>query len=76
MPERVDCVVAGAGAVGLAVARALALSGREVLVVEREPAIGKRQPSLAASSRQSVCCAVCAAERKAGRQAAGGKFVP
>ena len=38
--ERVGCVVIGAGVVGLAVARALALAGREVLVLEREAAIG------------------------------------
>lgn len=38
--ERVDCVVIGAGVVGLAVARALALQGREVLVLEAEAAIG------------------------------------
>lgn len=31
--ERLDCVVVGAGVIGLAVARALALAGREVLVV-------------------------------------------
>ncbi|TGQ74431.1 NAD(P)/FAD-dependent oxidoreductase [Mesorhizobium sp. M00.F.Ca.ET.186.01.1.1] len=36
----IDCVVAGAGVVGLAVARALALAGREVLVVEKAGAIG------------------------------------
>lgn len=40
MTERVDCVVAGAGVVGLAVARALALRGREVLVLESEAAFG------------------------------------
>jgi L-2-hydroxyglutarate oxidase LhgO len=40
MVERVDCVVVGAGVVGLAVARALALQGREVLVLEAAPAIG------------------------------------
>ena len=40
MTERVDCVVAGAGVVGLAVARALALQGREVLVLESEAAFG------------------------------------
>ncbi len=38
--ERVDAVVAGAGVVGLAVARALALGGREVIVLERESTIG------------------------------------
>lgn len=40
MTDRVDCVVAGAGVVGLAVARALALQGREVVVLERHGAIG------------------------------------
>ena len=38
--ERLDCVVVGAGVVGLAVARALALAGRDVWVLEAESAIG------------------------------------
>ena len=38
--ESVDCVVIGAGVVGLAVARALAEDGREVLVLEAADAIG------------------------------------
>jgi L-2-hydroxyglutarate oxidase LhgO len=38
--DRMDAVVIGAGVVGLAVARALALQGREVLVVEGTDAIG------------------------------------
>ena len=38
--ESVDCVVIGAGVVGLAVARALALQGREVVVLEAAHAIG------------------------------------
>lgn len=38
--DEIDCVVIGAGVVGLAVARALALQGREVLVLEAEGAIG------------------------------------
>jgi L-2-hydroxyglutarate oxidase LhgO len=38
--DRVDCVVVGAGVVGLAVARALALAGREVVVLEQAAAIG------------------------------------
>jgi L-2-hydroxyglutarate oxidase LhgO len=38
--ERLDALVIGAGVVGLAVARALALAGREVVVLEREGAIG------------------------------------
>lgn len=40
MAERIDCAVIGAGVVGLAVARALALAGREVLVLEAADAIG------------------------------------
>ncbi|MBS0449703.1 MAG: NAD(P)/FAD-dependent oxidoreductase [Proteobacteria bacterium] len=38
--EKIDCAVIGAGVVGLAVARALALAGREVMVLESEGAIG------------------------------------
>lgn len=38
--ETVDTVVVGAGVVGLAVARELALGGREVLIVEAEAAFG------------------------------------
>lgn len=38
--ERVDCVVIGAGVVGLAIAKRLAELGREVIVLEREPLIG------------------------------------
>ena len=39
-PDRCDALVVGAGVVGLAVARALALQGREVMVLEREAGIG------------------------------------
>ena len=38
--HQIDCVVVGAGVVGLAVARALALQGREVMVLEAAAAIG------------------------------------
>jgi L-2-hydroxyglutarate oxidase LhgO len=38
--DRVDVVVIGAGVVGLAVARALALQGREVMLLEAADAIG------------------------------------
>ncbi len=38
--DQVDCVVVGAGVVGLAVARALALAGREVILLEAASAIG------------------------------------
>jgi len=43
--EKVDCVVVGAGVVGLAVARRLALAGREVIVLEKEGAIGTETSS-------------------------------
>jgi L-2-hydroxyglutarate oxidase LhgO len=43
--ETVDCVVIGAGVVGLAVARALALAGREVIVVEAADGIGTETSS-------------------------------
>jgi L-2-hydroxyglutarate oxidase LhgO len=43
--EKVDCIVVGAGVVGLAVARALALAGREVIVIEAAGAIGTETSS-------------------------------
>jgi L-2-hydroxyglutarate oxidase LhgO len=46
--EQVDVIVVGAGVVGLACARALALAGREVLVIESEAGIG-----MGTSSRNS-----------------------
>jgi L-2-hydroxyglutarate oxidase LhgO len=46
--EAVDCVVIGAGVVGLACARAMALAGRQVLILEAEAAFGT-----GASSRNS-----------------------
>lgn len=48
MADSIDCVVVGAGVVGLAIARALAMRGRDTLVVEAEDAIGT-----GASSRNS-----------------------
>ena len=38
--EEVDCVVVGAGVVGLAAARALAMAGREVIVLDTAEGIG------------------------------------
>lgn len=38
--EQVDCVVVGAGVVGLAVAREMALQGRETILLEREASFG------------------------------------
>src|SRR4051794_7361272 len=43
--DEFDCVVVGAGVVGLAVARALALAGREVLVLDAAEGIGTETSS-------------------------------
>jgi L-2-hydroxyglutarate oxidase LhgO len=43
--DRIDTAVIGAGVVGLAVARALALEGREVVILEAEDAIGTHTSS-------------------------------
>jgi L-2-hydroxyglutarate oxidase LhgO len=43
--EQVDCVVVGAGVVGLAVARALAQAGREVIVLDAAEGIGTETSS-------------------------------
>jgi L-2-hydroxyglutarate oxidase LhgO len=40
MTERVDAVVVGGGVIGLAIARRLALAGREVILLEAGPMIG------------------------------------
>ena len=45
MFENVDCVVIGAGVVGLACARALAIEGREVIILEQADAIGTETSS-------------------------------
>lgn len=45
MGEAVDAVVIGAGVVGIAVARALALSGREVILLERNALFGAETSS-------------------------------
>src|ERR1700757_4900513 len=45
MSDSVECIVIGAGVVGLAVARALALAGVEVMVLEREFGIGSETSS-------------------------------
>ena len=65
--ERVDCVVIGAGVVGLACARRLAMAGLEVIVLERAEAIGTETSSrnsevihagiyYAKGSRKARCC--------------------
>lgn len=45
MTDKVDCIVIGAGVIGLAVARAMALAGREVIVLEAADAIGTETSS-------------------------------
>lgn len=45
MADRVECVVVGGGVVGLAIARALALQGCEVLVLEAEKTFGTHTSS-------------------------------
>src|SRR6185436_7289601 len=45
MAETVDCVVIGAGVVGLAIARELAMAGREVIVLEAAEGIGTHTSS-------------------------------
>ena len=43
--ESVDCVVIGAGVIGLAVSRRLAMAGREVIVLETEGIVGSHTSS-------------------------------
>ncbi len=45
MSEQVDCVIIGAGVIGLAIARAMAMAGHEVVVLERAEAIGTETSS-------------------------------
>ena len=45
MSEQVDTIIIGAGVVGLAVARRLALVGHEVIVIEATDAIGTQTSS-------------------------------
>ncbi len=43
--EKFDCIVIGAGVVGLAVAKDLAIAGRSVLLIERHDSFGKETSS-------------------------------
>ena len=45
MAEKIDCAVIGAGVVGLAIARKLAIAGREVVVLEAEEHFGTHTSS-------------------------------
>ena len=50
MTEKTDCIVIGAGVVGLAIARHLAMAGRDVIILEAEDTYGSHT-----SSRNSGC---------------------
>ncbi len=71
--EHIQCVVIGAGVVGLAIARAQARAGREVLVLESESAIGTGVSSRNSEvihaglyyARDSLKARFCPAGRKA-----------
>ena len=45
MSEHVECVVIGAGVIGLAVARQMAMAGMEVVVLEKEYGFGRQLSS-------------------------------
>jgi L-2-hydroxyglutarate oxidase LhgO len=70
--DAIECVVIGAGVIGLAVARALALAGLEVLVLDRAPTVGfetsSRNSEVIHSGiyypKDSLKAATCVAGRK------------
>ena len=68
--ERVDCVVIGAGVIGLAIARQLALAGRDVILLEATDCIGSGTSSrnrsrissksaMVIPTQKSVPCIAC-----------------
>lgn len=71
--ETIDCVVIGAGVIGLAVARAMAQAGREVIVLEAERFIGTGTSARNSEvihagiyySQNSLKATLCIAGRKA-----------
>jgi L-2-hydroxyglutarate oxidase LhgO len=71
--ERVDAIVIGAGVAGLATARALALAGREVLILEQHETFGTETSSRNSEvihagiyyPRDSLMARFCVAGRKA-----------
>ena len=71
--EQVDCIVIGAGVVGLAVARALALRGRDVLILEKAENFGTETSSRNSEvihagiyyPRDSLMARYCVSGRKA-----------
>lgn len=81
--NQVESIVIGAGIIGLAVARALALQGREVLVLEAENAIGSITSSRNSGvihagiyyKKDSVKARCCLAGRKALYQYIAGRNI-
>ena len=71
--EPIDCLVIGAGVIGLAIARALSGSGREVLVIEQGPTFGAETSSRNSEvihagiyyAPESLMATLCIAGRKA-----------
>ena len=45
MTDKLDCIVIGAGVVGLAIARAMVIAGRDVIVLEAEAQVGVHSSS-------------------------------
>ncbi len=82
--ESVECVVAGAGAVGLAVARAMSEAGREVLVLERASTFGTETSSRNSEvihagiyyDPGSLMARLCIAGRKALYAYCGSRAIP
>lgn len=70
--ERVECVVVGAGVVGLAIARGLALAGREVLILDKAESFGTETSSRNSEvihagiyyARDSLMARACVAGRR------------
>ncbi len=84
MTERVDTVVVGAGVVGLAAARRLALAGHEVIVLEAADVIGSETSSRNSEvihagiyyPAGSLKARLCVAGRKALYEYCGSRGVP
>ncbi len=71
--DEVECIVVGAGVIGLAIARALALAGREVLILEKAGSFGTETSARNSEvihagiyyPRDSLMARFCVAGRKA-----------
>ena len=82
--EEVDCIVAGAGVIGLAVARALAMAGREVVILEAAEGIGTETSSRNSEvihagiyyAANSLMARFCVAGRRMLYTYCAEKFVP